>query len=239
MQGTDAEEKTSTTTQRPPSTIAIDGPGASGKSATGRLLARRLGYRFLDTGVMYRALTWFIIEQGISAQDEEAVGLVAQSVRMEVDTTPLPDDTPSPVSVNGRNATPFLARPDVEALVSLVSRLPAVREAMVAIQRREAGRAVGIVVAGRDIGTVLLPDADLKVYLDASPVEWARRRQEQAQQRGDATTQEDVLGDLARRDAIDSSREASPLRPADDAVILDTDGLSLEQVVERILAMTQ
>ena len=239
MQGKNAPREISTTPQKPPRTIAIDGPGASGKSAVGGLLARRLGYRFLDTGVMYRALTWLILEQGTRPQDEETVGRAAKSVRMDVSTAPPDRDEPSSVSVNGRDATQFLARPDVEANVSLVSRLPAVREAMVAIQRREAGRPAGIVVAGRDIGTVVLPDADLKVYLDASPEERARRRQEQAERRGDAMTQEDVLGDLARRDAIDSTREASPLRPAADAVILDTDGLSLEQVVERILAMTQ
>ena len=239
MQGKNAPKEISTTPQKPPRTIAIDGPGASGKSAVGGLLARRLGYRFLDTGVMYRALTWFILEQGASPQDEETVGRAAKSVRMDVSTAPPDGDEPSSVSVNGRDATQFLARPDVEANVSLVSRLPAVREAMVAIQRREAGRAAGIVVAGRDIGTVVLPDADLKVYLDASPEERARRRQEQAERRGDATTQEGVSEELARRDTIDSTREASPLRPAADAVILDTDGLSLEQVVERILAMTQ
>ena len=239
MQGKNALREVVATQRRAPRTIAIDGPGASGKSAVGRLLARRLGYRFLDTGVMYRALTWFILEQGASPQDEETVGRAAKSARMDVSTAPPDSDEPSSVSVNGRDATPFLARPDVEANVSLVSRLPAVREAMVAIQRWEASRAAGIVVAGRDIGTVVLPDADLKVYLDASPEERARRRQEQAQQRGDAMTQEGVLEELARRDSIDSTREASPLRPAADAVILDTDGLNLEQVVERILAMTQ
>jgi cytidylate kinase len=223
----------------PPRTIVIDGPGASGKSAVGRLLALRLGYRFLDTGVMYRALTWSVLERGISPQDEAAVGRAARGVDMEVGTVAPPDDEPSSVSVDVRDATPFLSRPDVEANVSQVSRLPAVREAMVAIQRREAGRGGGIVVAGRDIGTVVLPDADLKVYLDASPEERARRRHEQARLRGDATTQTDVLEELERRDAIDSGRETSPLRPAEDAVILDTDGLGLEQVVDRILAMTQ
>ena len=239
MPGQGAPKEISTTPQKPPRTIAIDGPGASGKSAVGRLLARRLGYRFLDTGVMYRALTWFILEQGASPQDEETVGRAAKSVRMHVSTAPPDGDEPSSVSVNGRDATQFLARRDVEANVSLVSRLPAVREAMVAIQRREASRAAGIVVAGRDIGTVVLPDADLKVYLDASPGERARRRQKQAQRRGDAITRAGVLEERARRDTIDSTREASPLRPAADAVILDSDGLSLEQVVEQILAMTQ
>jgi cytidylate kinase len=140
--------------------------------------------------------------------------------------------------VDGRDATDFLVRPDVEAAVSLVSRLPAVREAMVRLQREIAEHGQ-IVVAGRDIGTVVMPDADLKVYLDASRLERARRRYEQARLRGQSITLKSVLDELERRDGIDSSRETSPLRAADDAVVLPTDGLNPDQVVERILALAR
>jgi len=227
-----------TAKQTTPRTIAIDGPVASGKSAVGSLLSRRLGYRFLDTGVMYRAFAWWTLEQGVDPRDEEAVGKLAQTVRMDVSTAAADNDAFNRIEVGGVDATPFLARPDVEANVSLVSRVPAVRAAMVAIQRRmvESG---GVIVVGRDIGTVVLPDAALKVYLDASREERARRRYVQAKARGDTTTLDAVLQELARRDKIDSSRKASPLRPADDAIILNTDGLELEQVVDKILAMTR
>lgn len=201
-------------------------------------MAERLGYRFLDTGEMYRALTWFILESGIDPTDGERLGKVASQASMTVGAASEESAQHSRVLVEGKDATPFLVRPEVENAVSLVSRVPAVRQAMVAIQRRIAAEGA-IVMAGRDIGTTVLPDAALKVYLDASPEERARRRQRQAAARGEKTTLDSVLEDLSRRDAIDSSRETSPLRPAADAVIIKTDGLSLEQVVERIMAFTQ
>ncbi len=185
--------------------------------------------------MMYRAFTWLVLERGVEPGDEETVGRMARQVSMNVSTTAAEQ---SQVHVDGVDATPFLVRPNVEANVSEVSRLPAVREAMVRIQREEARRG-GIVVAGRDIGTVVLPDADLKVYLDASREERARRRWEQARLRGETVSQESVLRELERRDAIDSGRELSPLRPAADALILETDGLSLEQVVDKIMALAQ
>jgi cytidylate kinase len=222
----------------PPSKIAIDGPVACGKSAVGNLVADRLGFRFLDTGMMYRAFTWRVLEQGVDPEDEEAVAKLAQDVKVEV-TAGLPNTQDSGrVIVDGQDATSYLVRPDVEAAVSLVSRLPVVREAMVRLQR-EVSEGGEIVVAGRDIGTVVLPDADLKVYLDASRLERARRRYEQARLRGQEITLKSVLDELERRDGIDSSREDSPLRAADDAVVLPTDGLNPDQVVERILALAR
>ena len=221
---------------KPARVIAIDGPGASGKSAVGALVARRLGFRFLDTGVMYRAFTWFALEQGIDPGDEAALCRLAPQTKMAVSTDDPEPKGNSRVTVNGVDATPYIVRPEVETSVSQVSRLPAVREAMVALQRAEARRG-GIVVAGRDIGTVVLPDADLKVYLDASPEERARRRHEQTRQRGETVSEASVLDELERRDATDSNRKTSPLRPAADAVIVNTDGLSLEQVVEKILTL--
>jgi cytidylate kinase len=224
--------------QGPPRKIALDGPVACGKSAVGHLVANRLGFRFLDTGMMYRAFTWFVLERGVDPEDGEAVVKLAQDVKVEV-TAGLPNSEDSGrVIVDGQDATAFLVRPDVEAAVSLVSRLPVVREAMVRLQR-EVSEGGEIVVAGRDIGTVVLPDADLKVYLDASRLERARRRYEQARLRGQEITLKSVLDELERRDGIDSSRENSPLRAADDAVVLPTDGLNPDQVVERILALAR
>jgi len=235
MGRTSVGEETAEERHGNPRTIAIDGPVASGKSAVGSLLAKRLGFRFLDTGAMYRAFTWLLLERGIAPQDEEAISALAGQVSMTVSTTA---DERSQVHVDGVEVTAFLVRPEVEANVSDVSRLSVVREAMVRIQREEAQRGE-IVVVGRDIGTVVLPDADLKVYLDAPRLERARRRWEQAQLRGETVSIASVMQELERRDAIDSGRELSPLRPAADALILQTDGLSLEQVVERILALTR
>ena len=221
-----------------PTKIALDGPVACGKSAVGNLVARRLGFRFLDTGMMYRALTWLVLERGIDPEDEEKVNKLASEVKMEVSAAFSDSDGTSRVSVDGQDATDYLVRPDVEAAVSLVSRLPAVREAMVRLQR-EIAESGEIVVAGRDIGTVVMPDAELKVYLDASRLERARRRYEQARLRGQEITLKSVLDELERRDGIDSARETSPLRVADDAVVLPTDGLNPDQVVERILALAR
>jgi cytidylate kinase len=234
MSGGDMEKEDS----NPPTKIAIDGPVACGKSAVGNLVARRLGFRFLDTGMMYRALTWLVLERGIDPEDEEKVNKLAGEVKMEVSAALSDSDGTGRVKVDGQDATDFLVRPDVEAAVSLVSRLPVVREAMVRLQR-EIAESGEIVVAGRDIGTVVMPDAELKVYLDASRLERARRRYEQARLRGQSITLKSVLDELERRDGIDSARETSPLRVADDAVVLPTDGLNPDQVVERILALAR
>lgn len=230
-----AGERAQQAGRRLPRTIAIDGPVASGKSAVGGLVAGRLGYRFLDTGAMYRALTWWALENGVDPLDEAALGRLAGETQMTVHAAPAGSGEHSGVRVDGRDVTPFLRTPSVEANVSFVSRVPAVREAMVALQRKLAA-GEPLVMAGRDIGTVVLPDADLKVYLDASRQERGRRRQEQQALKGEKVSLEKVLEDLAQRDAIDSGREASPLRPAADAVIVNTDGLSLEETVERVLA---
>ncbi len=221
-----------------PTRIAIDGPVACGKSAVGMLVARRLGYRFLDTGMMYRAFTWYVLEMGIDPEDEDRVSKLAGEVHLQVTVAQPGAEETSRVAVNGRDAGDFLVLPDVESAVSLVSRLPAVRETMVRLQR-EIADGGEIVVAGRDIGTVVMPDADLKIYLDASRLERARRRYKQARARGQSITLKNVVDELERRDGIDSSREASPLRAADDAVILPTDGLNPDQVVERILALAR
>jgi cytidylate kinase len=217
-----------------PSTIAIDGPVAAGKTAVGSAVARRLGYRFLDTGSMYRAFTWFILQKGIDPDDDESLRETASRVRLTVQG----NNEHSRIVVDGEDATPYLTTPEVENAVSHVSRVPSVREAMVGIQRAAASDG-GVVMAGRDIGTVVLPDAALKVYLNASQEERAKRRHEQMTARGEEASLDSVLADLVRRDAIDTSRRTSPLRPAEDAVIVDTDGLTLEQVVERIISLVR
>lgn len=221
-----------------PRTIAVDGSAASGKSSVGREVARRLGYPFLDTGVMYRAVTLAAIERGVDPTDEEALGRLARSIRIEVSLPRPGGDGASRVRLDGRDVTAELRRPDVEQMVSLVSRVPAVREALVALQRKIAGEQP-MVMAGRDIGTVVLPDADLKVYLDASLAERARRRHEEFARQGREVSEEAVLDDIRQRDLLDSTRDVSPLRPADDAVVINSDGMTLEQVVDAVMELVE
>lgn len=221
-----------------PRVIAIDGPSAAGKSTVGALLAQRLGYPFLDTGAMYRAVTWVALHHGVDLGDEMALAELARSLRMAVTPPPPGSREPSTIFVDGEDVTANLRRPEVEAAVSLVSRIPEVRRAMVKLQRKLAGKQA-VVMAGRDIGTVVLPTADLKVYLDASLQERARRRHQELEALGMELTEEEVLRDLQRRDTIDSRRSTSPLRPANDAIIIATDGLTLEGVVERVLKLAE
>jgi cytidylate kinase len=200
-------------------------------------VARQLGYRFVDTGAMYRAITWLALERGVDPGDAEALARLAAEATMSVEAATGPEDH-ARVLVNGRDATPSLREPAIEGAVSQVSAVPEVRAAMVAIQRRLAAGG-GVVMAGRDIGTVVLPDAELKVYLDASVDERARRRAAELQAKGVAADVAIVRDELARRDAYDSGRAVSPLRPADDAEHIDTDGLTLDEVVERVLELAR
>jgi cytidylate kinase len=216
------------------STIAIDGPAASGKSVVGALIAARLRYRFLDTGAMYRAVTWVARQRGIDVDDASAVGALAKSLHIDVHLGEGAAIEPTGVTVDGVDVTSHLRDPEVESNVSLVSRVAAVREALVRIQRTIAasGR---VVMAGRDIGSIVLPEADLKIYLDASREVRARRRAEQLRAAGEHPDVDVLLADLARRDGIDSSRTVSPLTAAHGAVIIKTDDLTIDQVVERIV----
>lgn len=224
--------------KRIPQVIAIDGPAAAGKSTVGRKVAERLGYPFLDTGSMYRAFTWYALHRGIDLGDEEALVELARRVRIDLGPPSPRSIEPCTIAVDGEDATPHLRRPEVEAAVSLVSRIAGVREALVRAQRQMAGRRA-VVMAGRDIGTVVLPDADLKVYLDASLEERAQRRHRELRALGQDVGEEEVLRDLRRRDSIDSQRAVSPLRPAEDAVVIDTEGLSLDEVVQRVMALVE
>lgn len=185
---------------------------------------------------MYRALTWAALQRGIDPADEAALAMLAENAEMRVvESSPGRLDG---VAVDGRDATPHLRSAPVEGAVSLVSRVPAVRHAMVRRQRALA-RGGRIVVAGRDIGTAVLPDADLKVYLDAPLETRVQRRLTQLRAAGKPAEEAQVAGDIEGRDRIDSNREMSPLRPAADAVVIDTDALSLEQVVERVLELVR
>jgi len=224
--------------QRIPGVIAIDGPAAAGKSTVGRQVAARLGYPFLDTGSMYRAITWIALHRGIDLGDEEALSDLARSARMEIGPAAAGSIEPCTLTVDGEDVTPHLRRPEVEAAVSLVSRIAGVREALVQAQRELAGRRP-VVMAGRDIGTVVLPKANLKVYLEASVQERARRRQRELSALGQNVSPEEVQRDLLRRDSIDSQRPVSPLRPAEDSIVIDTEGLTLDEVVQRLLSLVE
>ncbi len=209
-----------------PRLITIDGPVAVGKSTVGRLLAGKLGYRFIDTGAMYRALAWKALKLGLDPEDEEGLSELARSTAMEFSGD-------GELLVDGQVVSHELRQPSVEERVSLVSRIAEVRQAMVA-QQQAIARESGAVMAGRDIGTVVLPQAELKVYLEASAEERARRRYQELRQQGKDVDYASVLDDLKRRDSIDSQRAVSPLRPASDAHIIDTEGLEVEVVVEMI-----
>ncbi|MBC7228029.1 MAG: (d)CMP kinase [Thermoflexales bacterium] len=218
----------------PPSTITIDGPVASGKSTIGYLLAQRLGYLYLDTGAMYRAVTYAALSRGVPVEDEAAVTALAQALRIDVVPPTADDGRQYTVLADGEDVTWEIRRPEVDGNVSVVSAYPGVRRAMVAQQRRIAagGR---VVMVGRDIGSVVLPDADLKLYLDASPQERARRRWLERRSRGEDVSYEEVLAMTLRRDEIDSGRAVSPLRVPEGAVVIDTTGLNVEEVLARVL----
>ena len=210
-----------------PNTIAIDGPVASGKTSAGRMLAAKLGYRFLDTGLMYRALTWAAVHNDIDPTDVDTVVRLAQEPIINVH---FDDSGEASVYLGDWDATPYLRDPDVEKYVSQVSRIAGVRRELVRQQRIIAGSGP-IVMAGRDIGTVVLPDADLKIYLTASAEERAKRRVAERSAMGQESVLEEVTAEIQGRDLMDSQRRVGPLKPAEDARIIHTDELSLEQVV--------
>ena len=217
--------------------IAIDGPGASGKTVIGKGVARRLGYRFVDTGTMYRAVTWLALLQGTPLGDHDALSRTAQALSLCIGREP--EDGGSPrVVVNGKDTADDLHSPQLDRSVSAVSAVPGVRRAMVQLQRSmaEEGR---LVMAGRDIGTVVLPDASLKVFLLASSEERARRRHAELLARGVPIEYEAVLSDLRRRDRLDSERDLSPLTPAEDAWLVDTDGHTVEHLIELIVERSE
>ncbi|HEX4654216.1 MAG TPA: (d)CMP kinase [Mycobacteriales bacterium] len=211
--------------------IAVDGPSGSGKSTVARGVARALGVRYLDTGAMYRAVTWATLQRGLAPTDATAVGDLAATALLEMGTDP---SAPT-VAIDGADATEAVRSAPVTAAVSTVSAVPAVRAAMVRRQRELIGDG-GIVVEGRDIGTTVAPDATLKVYLTADPAARARRRGlELAGNELDAATLHQTQADLLRRDAADSGRTSSPLAQAADAVVVDSTDLGPDDVIARVL----
>jgi cytidylate kinase len=210
--------------------IAIDGPAASGKSTTAKLVAERLGYNYLDTGAMYRALTLKALRQGVDGEDENKLCQLASSLKLDFSV----EDGRFKVFMNGEDVSQEIRIPQVSRMVSAVSRHPRVRRVMVGKQRK-IGEKGGVVVEGRDIGTVVFLQADLKIYLDASASERAKRRMEELKGEGVNTSLSEQLAALAERDRMDSQREDSPLRKAEDAILIDTTSLSIEEEVEAVL----
>lgn len=220
----------------PPSIIALDGPAASGKTTVGRRLAEKLGYLFFDTGIMYRAVTWIALAHDMDLRNEELITQMAQSAQIDIRPPSQHDGRPCDVIIGGKDVTWEIRSGDVEAEVSSISAYPGVRKAL-SEQQRRIGLRGKVVMVGRDIGTVVLPEADLKIYLDASAEERARRRYDEIVERGEKADYDNLLKKMIERDRIDSTRAVAPLRPAENAVIIDTDELSEDQVYTRVLEM--
>ena len=223
-------------TQSPPSIIAIDGPAASGKSTLGLRLADALGYLFFDTGVMYRAVTWLALNQGLDVNDEAAVTALAEKTQIDVAPASTSDGRACDVLVEGKDITWETRIPAVDANVSVVSAYRGVRSAL-SKQQRRIGQRGKVVMVGRDIGTVVLPEADLKIYLDATADERAKRRHEEILARGGDAQYDEVRSKVIERDRIDSTRDVAPLRAAADAVFIDSDRLTADEVFEKALAL--
>jgi CMP/dCMP kinase len=221
-----------------PRTIAIDGPAGSGKTTIAELLAARLGYAFVDTGVFYRTVTWQALRAGISPSDVTALTKLARTIVMKILPPAVDDGRKYTVLAGGEDVTWDLRRPEVDRNVSEVSAWPEVREALVPVQRRavEQGK---VIMVGRDIGTVILPEAELKIYLDASLEERVRRRLAELAERGLARPLNEIKQEMLLRDRIDSGRAVAPLSVAPDAHVIDTDDLGIEQTLQKALELVE
>ena len=220
----------------PPSIIALDGPAASGKSTLGKKLADSLGYLFFDTGIMYRAVTWIALQHDMDLKDEAAITSLAENAQIDIRPPSQDDGRACDVIIQDKDVTWEMRRGDVDANVSVVSAYAGVRKALSDHQRR-IGKRGKVVMVGRDIGTVVLPDADIKIYLDASAEERARRRYDELIARGEQADYDQILKKVIERDRIDSTRAVAPLRPADDAIQIDSDELDAEQVFAQVLEL--
>ena len=217
--------------------VAIDGPAASGKSTIAKELALRLGADYLDTGAIYRALTWKALQEGTDVDDAKALVELAREANIRVTTERVPGGLAQKTFVGSEDVSEMVRLPEVDENVSHVSRFPQVRHEMVAIQRRIAGRSRDIVIEGRDIGTSVFPEAEVKVFVTASTAERARRRRGDLANQGVEATEAEIMEELRRRDQLDTKREAGPLRQAVDSHLIDTTNLSVEDAVVEILHM--
>jgi cytidylate kinase len=208
--------------------VAVDGPSGSGKSTVSRRLATAIDGIYLDTGAMYRAITWAVLQSGVDLQDTDSIVKIAQETHLAIGTDPAAPH----FRANGEDVDAAIRGPEVTGAVSAVAAVPGVRRMLVQLQQEIIAGARRIVVEGRDIATVVAPDADLKVYLTASAAARARRRSAE-----DASDVAATEADLNRRDKLDSSRAADPLRQADDATTLDTTGMGIDEVVAQLLSM--
>ena len=216
-----------------PSTIAIDGTAASGKSTVGKLLAQALGYLYFDTGAMYRAVTWATLARGIPVENVAAVSQLAENLVIEVKRDGPADGRPYTVLADGQDITWAIRSPEVEAAIGQVSSYPRVRAALIAQQRCVAAGG-SIVMVGRDIGTVVLPEADLKIFMRASAEERARRRYQEALEQGKPADFEQILAAILERDRQDREKPISPMVPATEAIIINTDNLTIDEVLVRV-----
>ena len=216
--------------------VALDGPGSSGKSSVGAAAALELGYRFCDTGLLYRAATWLALERHVRTEGDRADPAALVALVPEIELVADANGRLAHVSVGGIDVTDDVHTPRVDDAVSAVSRVPELRAALLERQRDLAAELGGIIMAGRDIGTVVLPDADLKIFLDASVEERARRRTQERDIAPDSAEARFVLAQLRRRDDLDSSRAVAPLRPAEDAIHIVTDGNRFPDTVAAVVA---
>lgn len=230
--------------------ITIDGPSGAGKSTISRRLAARLGYTYLDTGAMYRAVGLYLRGRGLEPEDAVApetapdvapeaamkTALEAALDELHLELVPAVGDDDVGVKINGEDVSAAIRSPEMALVASRISAVPLVRRKLTELQRQVAARAGGLVAEGRDMGTVVFPEARAKFYLDATPEERARRRSEQLRQRGQSCDDREILDQIRQRDQADSQRALAPLRPAEDAVIIDSSRLGLAEVVAAMLA---
>ena len=220
------------------SIIAIDGPAASGKSTLGLSIANALGYLFFDTGVMYRAVTWLALKLELDLRDEAKVTALAEQTQIDIAPASKSDGRACDVLIAGQDITWETRLHEVDAKVSVVSAYRGVRAAL-SQQQRRIGQRGKVVMVGRDIGTVVLPEADLKIYLDATAEERAKRRYDEIIGRGGTADYNEILAKVIERDRIDSTRDVAPLKAADDAIVLDSDNINAEEVFERVMDLVK
>ena len=221
-----------------PLMIAFDGPSASGKSTLAEKLAENLSYLYFDTGVMYRAVTYASIQRKIPAEKEKEISELSAKITIDVNPASKKDGRKNDILLEGQDITWEISKPEVEALVSLVSSYALVRQEMTEQQRR-IGKRGRVVMVGRDIGTVVLPEADLKIYLDASVEERAKRRYEERIRRGEKIEYQQVLEGMQKRDLLDSSRKIAPLQAAKDAIVIQSDGFSSEEILKKVISIIE